>query len=74
MPQTIVRSFKVFYSILAILGVGCAFYLEFVVIDRTNGVSGLHIMQQYIQEGSYLPDVELVKEIIRFLFNIVSTP
>lgn len=73
MSRKVVRSLKAFYVLLIVLGVGSAFYIEFIVMGRSEEGLGLPIVQQYIQDGNYLPDVELVKEIINFLFNIVST-
>lgn len=65
------RSLKVFYILLAIAGLSSAFYMEFIIIQGPNTDFSIQFMKQYIQEGSYLPDVELIKDVLRLLFNTV---
>jgi hypothetical protein len=66
------RSLKVFYILLAIAGLGSTFYMEFIIIQGPNTDFSIQFMKQYIQEGSYLPDVELIKDVLSLLFNTVQ--
>jgi hypothetical protein len=69
----ITRSLKIFYIFLTIAGLSSAFYMEFILIDGPDSDFSIQFMKQYIQEGSYLPDVELIKDVLSFLFNTVRT-
>jgi len=73
MVPKITRSLKVFYILLAIAGLGSAFYMEFIIIQSPDTDFSIQFMKQYIQEGKYLPDVELIKDVLSFLFSTVRT-
>ena len=58
------------YSAILVSGL-CAVLLQFHIEGELKLLSETAVLEASIKEGAYLPDVKLLKELIKSIFNIV---
>lgn len=61
------------HAFVALLSISiyCAFYLQYQTNIQSATVIDIQMVESTIHEGTYLPDVKIVKEILKNIFNIV---
>jgi len=59
------------FAALLAVSVYCAFYLQYQINIQASPEVNIQMVESAIQEGNYLPDVKIVKEILKNIFNIV---
>ena len=57
---------------LLVVSIYCAFYLQYQTNIQSPATAEIKFVETSIQEGTYLPDVKIVKEILKNIFNIVK--
>lgn len=57
---------------LLVVSIYCAFYLQYQTNIQSPVSSELPFVESTIKEGTYLPDVKILKEILKNIFNIVK--
>lgn len=57
---------------LLVVSIYCAFYLQYQTNVPTSVSADIQFVESSMKEGTYLPDVKIVKEILKNIFNIVK--
>ncbi|MBK8350024.1 MAG: hypothetical protein IPL08_21310 [Saprospiraceae bacterium] len=62
---------KVFMVVLIMCSIFSTLYLEFHVVSSRNFTEDQVLVEAYMQDNFYLPDVTFFKELFRSIFNVV---
>jgi len=56
---------------LLVVSIYCAFYLQFQTNVPSSVSTDIPFVESSLKETTYLPDVKIVKEVLKNIFNIV---